>query len=96
MDKEEYDLRKKDLEKKYKKDVFALQKEFAFANNRVNIGDFVGDGSSIVKVDKIGVYLSGIDTPKCVYYGPRYTKKLAPFKSYERCAVYEVNMVPVA
>jgi hypothetical protein len=49
--------------------------EFALSNNRVQLGDIVSDGFSIVLVDRIE-NLRDTPIPSCVYYGIKLKKDL--------------------
>jgi len=85
MNKEEYEIKTKELREKAKKlreehnnEKRKLDIEFAKSNQKYQIGDFVKDIRSnfITKIDKFDLYYSLIDDlPEMAYSGEVYTIK---------------------
>jgi len=74
MDLEEYKRRKLQLEAGLRR----LDKDYAFANSKVQIGDTIADDVSQIVVTDIKFTRS--DPPCCVYYGRELTKLGRPKK----------------
>ena len=92
MTPEEYVEKKNRLEAEYKRKYALLNEEYAMANNPVKLGDIIHDHYQIIKVDDIRVVNSYLALPKCIYHGPRLTKKLVEFKIREWSNVYQENV----
>jgi hypothetical protein len=90
-----------DLEK-YKKDVETAKKrsitsfanlaiKYALANNTVEVGGVIRDGSFAIKVEKIEVYRS--EVPQCMYTGPRVNKDHELSECGRTETIYQNNIV---
>lgn len=78
MNKEEYEIRTKELREKHNNEKRKLDIEFAKSNQKYQIGDFVKDSYSnmIIKIDKVNLYYSwGNGLPEMEYSGEVYTIK---------------------
>jgi hypothetical protein len=87
MNKEEYEIKTKELREKHNNKKRKLDLEFAESNQKYQIGDFVKDICSkmIIKIDKIDLYYSwGKDLPEMVYLGEVYTIKGIKSKTRSR------------
>lgn len=89
MTKEEYDLKKKQLDQAYEKSKIALAKEFALSNNPHQVGEIISDTNGrTIKIEKIQVYLA-YGNPKCVYSGVWLKKDGTPNKRGEIESIYQ-------
>ena len=95
MDKEEYNEQLRDIRRSSYREEQKLAVRYATENSVKKIGDIATDNTGSVLVDKIGVFVGSVrgHTPSCIYYGPKITKLGKPFKSGERGAVYQINLV---
>ena len=93
MDIEEYKNRKSVIDHDYNKSLRALDREFAFSNSVVRVGDIVTDhiGSVIVSDIKLSRGLGS--NPACVYYGVELTKKMQAKKSGAVRGVWQENLL---
>jgi hypothetical protein len=93
---EEYNAGIKSINERAELTKKQLIREYALSNNPYKIGDIIRDHASIIKIDKIQVYLS-YNEPCCVYSGPELkkdgTSKL-PKKNGEtiRTSIYQPNI----
>lgn len=71
---DDYYKKKTLLESNHKKELALLSKEYALANNTINIGDKIKSGDVYIEVESIGVYVQLNDIPECVYSGKNLTK----------------------
>jgi len=82
MDKTEYKKRKAGIEKEAGSKLEALSIEYAKANNKIKVGDIVAGWFFTILVKDIRTSIDYYtNLPECVYYGPKVTKKLKPYKS---------------
>ena len=93
MNKEEFKERMFKIDKDRTRAVSALTKEYALANNKVNIGDTVTDHQYTICVDKILHHVPFIGAPECIYQGYRVKKSGERFKSEAYESVYQCNVV---
>lgn len=93
MDIEDYKERKKILRKDFEEAERLLNREFAFSNSTVKIGDTVTDHVGSIIVESIGVYL-GIQNqfPTCYYQGLELNKDGKPKKNLNKRMVYQTNL----
>jgi hypothetical protein len=87
MEKQEFDSKMKDLEKRFEKEKGALIYEYALSSAIFKIGDIIQDHKCIIVVDKISASFSYREV-KTVYHGIELTKKLVPKKSGDRNSVW--------
>ncbi len=80
------------LEKKYEAEKRAIQKEYAFSNNTLKVGDNVTDHNGTIKIEKIGLYLHYSSSPSCYYEGIELKKDGTPKKGEPKRNVFQVNM----
>ena len=94
MTEDEYSKKKTEIEKENRKKLLVLDREYAFANSPVSIGNVIEDHSCKIKVDEIKFSSGGImrRLPECVYSGPRLKKNNKPFMSGERDTIYQSNL----
>jgi len=92
MTKEEYAYRKVGLEINHSKAKYLLDKEYAYVNSIVKIGDVIKDHRISIKVDHISIYRDISGYPCCSYTGSLLTKKGEPFKTGERDSIVQCNL----
>ena len=90
MTADEYKQKLLDIKAEYIKKRNSLEEEFALANNTVEIGDIVSDGSSTIRVEKFG-FITATSLPRVFYIGVRLTKKLKPYINGEKTSVFNVE-----
>ena len=90
MTKDELKAKRLEINNRMRVEQRALEKEFALANNKTNIGDLVSDHIGTVKVEEILIAFG--DVPQCVYRGTEYTRARKPFKRGKRRDVYQGNL----
>lgn len=86
---EEMKKLKRDIEKDCEKKINKLYIEYATDNSPYKIGDIIGDGDNIIKINSVSTYIDCYKTPLCVYTGPRLKKNLEPFKNEENAVIYQ-------
>lgn len=90
MNYEEFKEKMKDIEKEYNLKKYHLEKEYAFSNNSVQIGDKISDHIGSIIVNKIKFLR--MDIPSCVYYGIVLNKNGSIGKRQKERYVYQNNM----
>jgi hypothetical protein len=81
------------LTRDYDNKLSILQRDYAFSNSSVKIGDIVADHIGSVKVAKIlYTIVHNGDYPTCVYRGVEFTKAGKPRKDKSIRDVYQTNL----
>lgn len=81
------------LKRDYDNKVGNLQRDYAFSNSSVKVGDIVTDHIGSVKVDIIlYTIVHNGDHPTCVYRGEEFTKAGKPRKKQSMRDVYQINL----
>ncbi len=94
MTKNEYCAEKRKLEQLHSQKMYDLNRKFVLSNTTVKRGDIVQDHIGSIKVEKIKHGISMTSSyPQVVYFGESYTKAGKPFKSGEKRAVWERNLI---
>lgn len=70
---EQYNKDIREIEKKYKEELHIIRTQFVERNKEFNIGDFIGNVTGIIKVERIS-YRIFYDTIDVEYHGYRYKK----------------------
>jgi len=80
--KEEYTEKLTGLHEKHRQENLKLDRDYALANNTVQVGDIITDHIGSIRVEQIKftVGLSFRDFPCCVYFGIVLTKSGKPNK----------------
>lgn len=90
---DEYNQKLKDTEARHKVEIREIQKEYAFSNNNVKIGDVItnkcGDTTIVVEKVQLTVFLR---EPECVYSGKRLRKDGMPYKNGEVEYIHQSNL----
>lgn len=73
MDIKEYRKLEKEIDDKYKKDIHLLRTQYVNENALFKLGDYVGNITGMILVDKIGYDLL-FDKLEIIYSGYRYKK----------------------
>jgi len=95
MTKEEYNYRLSLINQERHKAVSELQSEFAFSNNKIELGSFIRQNGFTIQVDRIGVYITGEMIPICSYHGFMYTTELKQRKDKRRHNIYNNSNIEV-
>jgi hypothetical protein len=69
-----------------------LYKEYALANNNIEIGDIVQDQICTISVDRITVAKTFSEFSECAYHGFELKKDLTPKKNRTISTVYQSNI----
>ena len=94
MNEKTYAQLKHEVHKKFSLEMKKLNREYAYSNTNVKVGDIISDHNGTIKVDDIGWAFSYMETlPGCLYSGIRLKKDLTPYKSKERETIYHGNIV---
>lgn len=88
----EYQERLSQIDKEYNEKKNSLYKEFALSRNKVKIGDIIQDSTTIIKVEKIKIFLDINCIPQCVYYGMEMRKDKMPKAKYKLGQVFQNNL----
>jgi len=94
MNKEEYDIRLKEINEKMAEDKCRLNHEYALSNNSIKKGDIISNNSKIIRVEAIRSTNWGGD-PYCIYSGALLTKKLVAYKSGEKGHIYQTDKINI-
>ena len=71
-----------------------LARKYAYANNKIKVGDIVTDHIGSIKVEKIlWGFASFKDKPLCIYRGIELKKDKTPTKRGNKRDVYQSNLV---
>ena len=92
MSQQEYQDKLKQLYEDYNKLVYKLQREYAFANSEVKIGDIVVDHQQRLIVDAIAVYVGLSQIPQCTYMGMELKKDGTPKRNGKISKMYQSNL----
>jgi len=90
---EEYRKSVEEINQETDKKKLFIEREFAFSNSNVEVGDVVTDHVGSVKVENIKFTRHGLHVPYCVYYGVILNKTGKPNKKGETRAVHHINIV---
>lgn len=91
MTKQEYFKSINDITAEYKKQIWAIKKQYALSNNPYKIGDIVTDHIGSAKIRDISVISSG-DIAECVYVCDNLTKSGTINKKEPTRNVYQLNI----
>ena len=97
MKKEEYTSKKDILKLEYEKQLSALAKEYAFANNTHEVGDIIKDSVGSIKITRLQYTLgdsflrSGF--PEVIFTGVELKKDLTPTKKGEIRKIYQSSIL---
>lgn len=91
MTEQEYKDQLNLLQQGYETDKKVLAKKYAFANNKVEVGDIVSDAGGSIKVEAVKVSLNQ-EYPCCVYQGIYLNKNGTPNKRGESYTVWQTSM----
>jgi len=80
MTKAEYKEFFTELEKEFERRKDLLNRGYALANNKVEIGDVISDHQRSIKVGGVSMGQPMEGLPCCVYYGPELKKDKTPKK----------------
>jgi len=92
MKKEEYDIKMVKLYEAHQLARRELMKEFAYANNTVEVGDIVIDHSCKILVQQIKVYVGPNTYPECRYDGIELKVDNTPKRNNIKSSVYQGNL----
>lgn len=95
MTKEEYFYRISEVNKQAQDSIKRIQSEYAFSNNKVELGSFIRQNGFTIQVDRIGVYITGEMIPICSYHGYMYTTELKQRKDKRRHNIYNNSNIEV-
>lgn len=94
MKKEDYENKKKELEKEYETKKSVLMREFVDSNNPYKIGDIVTDHIGSVRIERIKYTWGYYNVPPgAVYYGIELLKNGTPNKRGTMRDVYQSNLI---
>lgn len=68
-----------------------IYKDYAAANNPYKEGDMITDHVATIKIESIGVYVSGEES-QCVYTGIQYNKDGKVSKKQDHNIIYQMNI----
>ena len=88
MEKEEYDIKLKELKDEFKKKETALIIECGLSQKKFDVGDIITNNIYTIKVDSVRVHMGFEKYPMPVYHGVELTKALVPKKNGGRGAIY--------
>lgn len=92
MDKIQLQKKLSAIEKEYWNNRTAAYTEYAHANNPYKEGDVVTDHIGSIRVEKIGVHVSGGDA-QCVYTGVQLKKDGQVSKVQNHTTIYQSNLI---
>jgi len=101
MNIEEYQEKKQKIQEKKQKmqakinvELRLLVKEFILSNNKIQKGALITDHVGTIKVERILAYEPfSKELPSCIFYGPRYTKKLKPYKNGSKKGIFQIKVI---
>ena len=91
MTKETYEQKMKALEKNFKAEKEKLYLEYMNENAKYKVGDFITDGSNIIKVERIKCTVYHYSTPSIYYVGLEMKKDLTPRAKAMLISISESN-----
>ena len=93
MNIKEYENRKKEIIERHRKELHALDVEYAISGVRTRIGEIVSDKMKIIKVDKFHVSTTFTRYPEVIWSGYEYTKAGKPRKDLASGSIREASIV---
>jgi hypothetical protein len=91
MTQQEYKDQLNMLRQVFETDKKVLAKKYAFANNKVEVGDIVSDLGGSIKVESVKVSINQ-EYPCCVYQGVLLKKDGTPNKRGDLYTVWQTSM----
>lgn len=94
MTPEEYKRKQIELDYELEDRKKTLAKEYALSNNPYKVGDIVTDHIGPLKIEKINISISYLDSlPQCVYFGIELKKDGTPMKKQNARGVWQKNII---
>lgn len=89
---EEYRDKLNELKQRFDEEKKKLDKQYALANNEIEVGDIVIDHCRILRVERIAVVLCE-NIPGCYYYGVELRKSdMQPKKKQDDACIWQRNI----
>ena len=87
MTEEQYKEESKQIEQSYRKALKELAFKYVRENAKYKIGDIIKSDGDMIKIEKIGVYIS-LGKPDAMYSGIELTKQMTPKKIQQGRTVF--------
>ena len=94
MTKDEYDKTYEIIENERKDKIRLFKITYAMSNCSIERGDMVEDNSERILIEDIKCHIPfHKEYPECCFFGPRYTRKMKPYKNNDVGRVSQLNII---